>query len=33
VLELGEVEWLHPAFHNEKYIFPVGYKAQRIASE
>lgn len=32
VLSLGEVEWLHPAFHNEKNIFPVGYRATRIAS-
>ena len=29
VLSLGEVEWLHPAFHNEKFIFPPGYRAER----
>ncbi|KAL4440395.1 hypothetical protein ABPG75_003396 [Micractinium tetrahymenae] len=32
VLALGEVEWLHPAFHNEKCIFPVGYRACRKAN-
>lgn len=33
VLELGEVEWLHPAFHNEKHMFPPGFRARRTASE
>lgn len=33
VLEFGEVEWLHPGFHNAKFIFPPGFKAQRYASE
>ena len=33
VLRLGEVEWLHPAFHNEKFIFPPGYKAERTLRE
>lgn len=23
----GNVEFLHPAFHNEKHIWPRGYKA------
>lgn len=32
VLRLGEVEWLHPAFHNEKFIFPFGYAAERLSS-
>ncbi|KAI3431442.1 hypothetical protein D9Q98_004494 [Chlorella vulgaris] len=31
LLELGEVEWLHPGFHNAKFIFPPGFKAQRYA--
>jgi hypothetical protein len=31
VLSLGRVEWLHPAFHNEKVIWPVGYRALRTA--
>ena len=33
VLALGEVEWLHPAFHHEKAIYPVGYRARRTARE
>lgn len=33
VVALGEVEWLHPAFHNEKAIFPPGYCAERLTSE
>jgi hypothetical protein len=32
VLSLGRVEWLHPLFHNEKCIWPVGYAAERTAS-
>ena len=31
VLSLGKIEWLHPAFHDEKSIWPVGYKAERVA--
>ena len=31
VLSLGRVEWLHPAFHDEKHIWPVGYTAERLA--
>jgi len=26
VLELGRIEWLRPAFHIEKHIFPLGYR-------
>lgn len=33
VVALGDVEWLHPAFHNEKAIFPPGYRAERLARE
>lgn len=29
---LGRVEWLHPAFHNEKHIWPVGFVAERMAA-
>jgi hypothetical protein len=25
------VEWLNRAFHSEKYIWPVGYAARRLA--
>lgn len=32
VLSLGHIEWLHPGFHNEKAIWPVGYRAIRIAA-
>lgn len=32
VYSLGRVEWLHPSFHDEKSIWPVGYKAERIAA-
>eukprot|EP00887_Chlorella_sp_A99_P002328 scaffold10.g2328.t1 len=32
VLDLGRVEWLHPAFHDEKHIWPVGYRAERLAA-
>jgi hypothetical protein len=31
VYSLGRVEWLHPFFHDEKSIWPVGYKAERVA--
>jgi PWWP domain/F/Y-rich N-terminus len=31
VFTLGRVEWLHPSFHDEKSIWPVGYKAERVA--
>ena len=32
VLSLGRVEWVHPAFHSAKHIFPVGYRALRLAA-
>lgn len=31
ILSLGRIEWLHPAYHNEKYIWPVGYKVAKTA--
>jgi hypothetical protein len=31
VYSLGRIEWLHPFFHDEKSIWPVGYKAERVA--
>ncbi|KXZ51594.1 hypothetical protein GPECTOR_12g558 [Gonium pectorale] len=30
VLALGEIIWLSRWFHDEKYIYPVGYKAVRL---
>jgi F/Y-rich N-terminus len=32
VLSLGKVEFVHPGFHSEKHIWPVGYAAQRVAA-
>ena len=32
ILSLGVVEWLHPSFHDEKSIWPVGYAAERKAA-
>lgn len=32
VLALGRIEWIHPGFHDEKYLWPVGYKAERLAA-
>lgn len=29
VLSLGRIEWLHPGFHAERYLWPVGYCACR----
>ena len=26
VLSLGRIEFINPAFHNEKHIFPLGYR-------
>ena len=26
VVSLGRVEWINPNFHDEKFIFPIGYK-------
>lgn len=31
LLSLGRIEWLNRTFHSEKYIWPVGYKARRLA--
>jgi hypothetical protein len=31
LLSLGRVEFLHPHFHNEKFIFPVGFAVKRRA--
>jgi len=30
VTALGRVEWIHPQFHNEKFIWPIGYTSERI---
>ena len=32
VLRLGRIEWVHPAFHSEQYLWPVGFRSTRIAS-
>jgi hypothetical protein len=32
LLSLGRIEFLHPAFHNDKSIFPVGFAVRRRAS-
>ncbi|KAG2442275.1 hypothetical protein HXX76_002362 [Chlamydomonas incerta] len=32
ILALGEVVWLSRHFHDEKYIYPLGYKAERMMS-
>lgn len=32
VLGFGEVDFLHPAFHDEKTIYPVGYCAIRVTA-
>ena len=29
---LGHVNWLNPAFHNEKNLWPVGFVSDRMAS-
>jgi hypothetical protein len=31
VESLGEVNFMHPKFHDEKQIWPVGYVAKRLA--
>lgn len=31
VLSLGRVEWLNRAFHTERFIWPIGYRARRKA--
>ena len=30
VLSLGHINWLNPAFHNEKCLWPVGFASRRI---
>lgn len=32
LLALGHIEYVNPLYHNEKFIFPVGYKATRVAA-
>ena len=29
IISLGQVEYDRPNFHNERYIFPIGYTAER----
>ncbi|KAI8969966.1 F/Y-rich N-terminus-domain-containing protein [Mycotypha africana] len=29
VLDLGKIEWKRPAYHNDRYIFPIGYTVER----
>ncbi|KAG0828116.1 hypothetical protein G6F29_007809 [Rhizopus arrhizus] len=29
VIDLGRIEYERPSFHNERYIFPIGYTAER----
>lgn len=30
VISLGKIEYERPAFHNERYIFPIGYTVERL---
>lgn len=32
VLALGRIEHIHPAFHDEKHLWPVGFVAERVAA-
>lgn len=32
VLALGRIEFLHPGFHTDRRLWPVGYAAQRLAA-
>jgi hypothetical protein len=32
VVSLGRINWLNPAFHNEKGLWPVGFVSLRIAT-
>ena len=32
VMSLGRINWINPAFHNEKGLWPVGFVSQRRAS-
>jgi hypothetical protein len=29
VYDLGKVVWDRPAFHNQRYIYPVGYRVKK----
>lgn len=29
MLSLGRIEWIHPGFHVEQYLWPVGFRASR----
>jgi hypothetical protein len=29
ILDVGRIEWQKPEYHSERYIYPIGYKAQR----
>ncbi|KAI8095095.1 F/Y-rich N-terminus-domain-containing protein [Gilbertella persicaria] len=29
VISLGKIDWERPGFHNERYIFPIGYTVER----
>lgn len=29
IIELGRIDYERPAFHNDRYIFPIGYTAER----
>jgi hypothetical protein len=31
VHSLGRVEWEGPAFHSERYIYPIGFKSSRMS--
>lgn len=32
LLSLGRIEYVNPLYHNEKFIFPVGYRACRLVA-
>lgn len=32
VVELGDIEWLHQGFHDERYLWPPDYVAEREAA-
>ena len=32
VLALGRIEFLHPGFHTDRRLWPIGYAAQRLAA-
>jgi hypothetical protein len=29
ILDIGRIEWNKPEYHSDRYIYPIGYKAQR----